>query len=87
MTDSVASLGSIIAQRGPDTLLVEQRGIAVSVVFEPGSNAVWLVGYPLAVGSYLADGYWSRPAHIPTGRWSAALQAAEIAFREHPPPE
>ena len=83
----MASVGvHIIAQRGPDTLLVEQHGNAVSVEFEPGTDAVWLVGYPLAVASYLADGYWSRPGHIPTGRWSAALRAAEMAFRERPSP-
>jgi hypothetical protein len=80
-------LPNIIARSGPDTLLVEQDGTAVSVEFEPGTDAVWLVGYPLAVGSYLARGYWSKPGHITTGRWSAALQAAEMAFREHAAPD
>jgi hypothetical protein len=80
-------LPNIIARSGPDTLLVEQDGTAVSVEFEPGTDAVWLVGYPLAVGSYLARGYWSKPGHITTGRWRAALQAAEMAFREHAAPD
>ena len=77
------SRASIVAQSGPDTLLVEQDHTAVSVEFEPGTDAVWLVGYPLSVGSYLARGYWTRPGHISTGRWSAALEAAEMSFREH----
>ena len=83
----VTRLPNIVARSGPDTLLVEQDGTAVAVEFEPGTDAVWLVSYPLDVGSYLASGYWSRPGHVSTGRWSAALQAAEIAFREHAAPD
>jgi len=78
---------TIIARGGPDTLLVELHGTAVAVEFEPGTDAVWLVGYALPVGSYLEQGYWSAPGHISTARWSAALEAAEMAFSEDRQPD
>jgi hypothetical protein len=57
---------TIIARSGPDTLLVKLHGTAVAVEFEPGTDAVWLVGYALPVGSYLEQGYW-RSATPPAG--------------------
>jgi len=73
---------TIIARSGPDTLLVKLHGTAVAVEFEPGTDAVWLVGYAVPVGSYLEQGYWSKPGHIPTGRWTAVLEAAGMAFSD-----
>jgi hypothetical protein len=56
---------TIIARSGPDTLLVKLHGTAVAVEFEPGTDAVWLVGYALPVGSYLEQGYWSSATRQP----------------------
>jgi hypothetical protein len=56
---------TIIARSGPDTLLVKLHGTAVAVEFEPGTDAVGLVGYALPVGSYLEQGYWSSATRQP----------------------